>query len=169
MSTRSNIAIAINSKDARIIYCHFDGYQTGVGRVLKLYYSNKEKVEQLINMGDMSSIDKFIGTKHDFDNCPDGECNFYGRDRGEDNTDAWTSAINHSWQGSGCDYDYLFKPDAGVWYVRQTYANENWRVLTDRECGITEQDKEQAEKEIAEHENQHKDLDKMLDAFLAKF
>ena len=172
MSTSSNIAIAINSVDAQIIYCNFDGYQTGVGRILKLYYSTPEKVEQLIDMGDMSSIGKFIGEKHDFSNCPDGECNFYGRDRGEDNVDAWTRVINNSWKGSGCDYDYLFKPSTGLWYVRQTYANENWRVLTDKECGITEQDRIQAEQEIAEHEskkNQHKDLDAMLDVFLAKF
>ena len=164
MSTRGNVAIAINGVDARIIYNHFDSYpRNGLGKILKLYYTNKEKVERLINMGDASSIDKFIGTKHDFNHCPDGECNFYGRDRGEDNVDAWTGAIEHSWEGSGADYDYLFKPNTGIWYVRQSYGEDAWRVLTDVECGITAQDKEQAEKEIAEYNKKEFNI-KMWDA-----
>ena len=51
------------------------------------------------------------------------------------------------------------------------YDSGRWKVLTDEVCEITKEDKEQAKKEIVEHnkKNQHKDINKMLDDFLAKF
>ena len=55
--------------------------------------------------------------------------------------------------------------------MRQSGTN-GWHVLTDKECGITVQDKINAKKEVVEYleakKNQHKDVDKMLDEFLAK-
>ena len=172
MSTRGNIAVALNSKDAKVIYNHYDSMYSRLGRMLKLYYNTTEKVEELINLGDVSSVGRFIGEKHDFNNCPDDVCNFYGRDRGEDNVEPYTAAIEHSWGGNGAEYDYLFFPVINVWFARRSDILDDWHVLKDAECGITEHDKEQAEKEIAEYNNkkeQHKDLDAMLDAFLAKF
>ena len=172
MSTRGNIAIALNSKDAKIIYNHHDSMYTRLGRMLKLYYNTTKKVEELISLGDVSSVGKFIGEKHDFDNRPDDECNFYGRDRGEDNVEAWTGAIDHSWNGNDAEYDYLFFPVINVWFARRSDILDDWHVLKDAECGITAEDYKRAEQEIAEHESkkeQHKDIDKMLDNFLAKF
>lgn len=171
MSTRGNIAIAINSVDARVVYNHYDSYPSWLGAMLKCYYFNSELVEELINNGDVSSVGKFAGEKHDFDNCPKDWCNFYGRDRGEDNCEAYTRSIDSDWSGNDAEYDYLYK--GGKWYMRRSGTFDGWHVLTDEECGITVQDKIEAKKEVMEYlkakKNQHKDLDKMLDDFLAKF
>lgn len=170
MSTRGNIAIALNSKDAKVVYNHYDSYPEYLGAMLKCYYFNSDLVNELINNGCVSSVGKFVGEKHDFNKRVENWCNFYGRDRGEDGQEAWTMAIDHDWSGNGAEYDYLFKD--GKWYMRQSGTN-GWHVLTDKECGITTQDKISTKKEVMEYlaakKNQHKDIDKMLDAFLAKF
>lgn len=170
MSTRGNIAIAINSVDAKVVYNHYDSYPKFLGAMLKCYYFNSDLVNELINNGCVSSVGKFIGEKHDFTNCPDDWCNFYGRDREDEEQDAWTMAIDHDWSGNGAEYDYLFKNSK--WYMRRS-GTDKWHVLTDKECGITVQDKINAKKEVMDYleskKEQHKDLDAMLDAFLAKF
>jgi len=38
------------------IYCHFDGYEDGVGLTLKTHYTDPEKVNKLIDLGDISSL-----------------------------------------------------------------------------------------------------------------
>lgn len=173
MSTRGNIAIAINAVDARVVYNHYDSYPKFLGAILKCYYFNSELVEELINNGDVSSVGKFVGEKHDFEDCPENWCNFYGRDRGEDNCEATTHSTSANWSSNGADYDYLFFN--GKWFVRRsgTIGINSWHVLTDEECGITVQDKINAKQEVMEYlkakKNQHKNLDKMLDDFLAKF
>lgn len=170
MSTRGNIAIALNSKDAKVVYNHYDSYPEYLGAMLKCYYFNSDLVNELISNGCVSSVGKFVGEKHDFNKRVENWCNFYGRDRGEDGQEAWTMAIDHDWSGNWAEYDYLFKD--GKWYMRQSGTN-SWHVLTDKECGITTQDKISAKKEVMEYlaakKNQHKDLDAMLDNFLAKF
>ena len=172
MSTRGNIAIAINGIDAKVIYNHFDSYPKYLGAMLKCYYFNEELVKELINNGDVSFVSKFIGEKHDFNNCPADWCNFYGRDRGEDNCEANTRSIDSDWSGNDAVYDYLYKD--GKWFVRHSGSFvDGWHVLTNEECGITMEDRINARQEVFECLNekkkQHKDLDKMLDDFLAKF
>ena len=73
MSTRSNIIAKCRDGQYRGIYCHFDGYLTHNGRVLKEAYSTQERVEKLINMGDASYLEEKFE-----------DCVFYHRDRGED-------------------------------------------------------------------------------------
>ena len=171
MSTHGNIAMAVNNVDAKTIYCGLDSYPEHLGAILKCYYFNSELVEELISNGDVSFVDKFVGEKHDFENRPDNWCNFYGRDRGEDNCEAYTRSIDSDWSGCGAEYDYLYKD--GKWMMRRSWLLNDWHILTDKECGITVQDKINAKKEVMEYlankKNQHKDIDKMLDDFLAKF
>lgn len=88
MSTRGRIGMYLGNGNTISVYEHYDGYLQGVGAILKLYYSDEDKIKELIKQGDISSLDKFIGEKHDFDNRPDGWCTFYKRDRGEDGVDA---------------------------------------------------------------------------------
>lgn len=113
-----------------------------------------------------------IGEKHDFEKRNEHEdwCTYYKRDRGEDGVDPQWLSPSKFWGDSGEEYNYLFKVETGKWYYR-CYDSGRWKVLTDEVCEITKEDKEQAEKEIVEHnkKNQHKDIDKMLDDFLAKF
>jgi len=57
MSTRSRIAIENQDGSVTSIYCHFDGYTDGVGKKLEKWYTTQAKVEALIELGDISSLD----------------------------------------------------------------------------------------------------------------
>ena len=57
MSTRSRIAIENQNGSVTSIYCHFDGYISGVGKLLKEYYTTQDKVEALIELGDISGLE----------------------------------------------------------------------------------------------------------------
>lgn len=73
MSTRSRIAIEKQDGTVESIYCHFDGYLSNNGEILQNHYSTKEKMEKLIELGDISSLG----------NTPEATV-AYHRDRGED-------------------------------------------------------------------------------------
>ncbi len=55
MSTRSGIGL-LRNEEVRYIYCHHDGYVTGVGRLLFLHYPSPEQVDSLLALGDLSSL-----------------------------------------------------------------------------------------------------------------
>ena len=89
MGTRSYISKK-NKSGYKTIYCHWDGYpeKPGVGWTLRKYYTYPKKVNELIALGDISSLRQFIGNKHDFDKDHDlaskkGWTTAYHRDRGE--------------------------------------------------------------------------------------
>ncbi len=84
MSTRSRIAVKQEDGSYTSIYCHFDGYPTGVGKILTTFYTDPAKVEQLIELGSLSSIGPEIGAQHPFDDDSgiySTWCRAYGRDR----------------------------------------------------------------------------------------
>ena len=54
MGTRSRIGIQLKDDSILSVYCHYDGYPSFNGKVLREFYNTKEKVSQLINGGDMS-------------------------------------------------------------------------------------------------------------------
>jgi len=129
MSTRSSIAIKHGSV-VKAVYCHYDGYVRYVGRLLNQHYQASPKVNNLIALGDISTLGVDIGEKHDFDYRADydkdgfsPECTFYTRDRGED-TQFSTHMSEREWisEFTSCDYFYLY--DSGVWYVSEGGAND---------------------------------------------
>lgn len=73
MATRSKIAIEKQDGTVESIYCHFDGYLSHNGETLQKHYSTKEKMEKLIELGNISSLG----------NTPEAT-EAYHRDRGED-------------------------------------------------------------------------------------
>lgn len=126
MGTRS--AIAMKTADGiRSIYCHWDGYVDHNGRILKEFYSTDDKVQALLDLGDLSSLRQEIGEPHTFDRHQaepeldmfDNWCLAYGRDRGETDVDAktfedvktWVESMASSW----CEYFYLW--DGRDWLV----------------------------------------------------
>ena len=54
MGTRSRIGIELSDSSILSVYCHYDGYPSFNGKVLREFYDTKEKASQLINGGDMS-------------------------------------------------------------------------------------------------------------------
>jgi len=151
MGTRSMIAIENpNSKAVKAIYCHWDGYLQHNGSILNKHYSASPKVNNLIALGDLSSLRPEIGEKHLFSSLEikdkaereayektvEDMCTFYTRDRGEDAPYKHFNSIKEAsayYEGGWCEYFYLFKYDedleSGKWYYR-TRDNGRWKRLS---------------------------------------
>lgn len=136
MSTRSYIAIEREDGHLDGIYCHSDGYLTHNGAILFDHYQDRDKVEKLISLGDMSylqpNIDPDPAKEHSFDyeKRQDGVCVFYGRDRGETNVSARPIKAETARQ-SWAEYLYVFGKD-GVWYYTELYEDEpEWHTVED--------------------------------------
>jgi len=86
MATRSRIGIQNQDGSVSSIYCHWDGYPEGVGATLNEHYSNRQKLNMLINLGDISILGENIATmdEHSFNNPKKGVTVAYHRDRGEE-------------------------------------------------------------------------------------
>jgi len=123
MATRSVIAKLDNSeKGAKAIYCHSDGYLDYVGKILDEHYQNESKVDELLAHGDLSSLDKNIGEKLDFNDYKlfyeKEQCRFYHRDRGEKlNIETLTSEEDILDYASSCCAEYIYMFAYGSWYV----------------------------------------------------
>ncbi len=117
MATRSTISIEKADGTVKQAYCHWDGYPEDVGRTLKENYQTPEIVEELINLGDMSTLGAIIGTEHSFENGPSGETTYYGRDRGEDGTAprVYDDLETFLLTGQQEQYNYIFRE--GAWYL----------------------------------------------------
>jgi len=116
------------------IYCHWDGYLSHNGAILQEHYDSA-KANNLVALGDMSSLGQVIGEAHPFGyhgtdiSAEDYEkqfgemCTFYGRDRGETGTEF---RVAHTFaefleQAEGCGAEYYYIMKDGVWYVGDTY------------------------------------------------
>jgi len=138
-----------NSKSVKAVYCHWDGYLEHNGSILNKHYSVSPKVNNLIALGDLSSLRPEIGDKHLFSSLEikdkaereayektvENMCTFYTRDRGEDAPYKFFPTIKEAlgyYDGSWCEYFYLFKYDAdmetGKWFYR-TRENGRWKRL----------------------------------------
>jgi hypothetical protein len=135
MGTRSRIAV-MHGDVCKSVYCHWDGYYAHNGYILLNHYDSA-KANQLVALGDLSSLGPEIGEKHSFDiqakyGTPEylaeqeakaQMCTFYGRDRGESTT--W--AVSHNFfefmdlcEKSTAEYFYVMKDD--VWYAGRMYG-----------------------------------------------
>jgi hypothetical protein len=86
--TTSRIAKVQEDGSVKSIYCHWDGNPSYNGAILFDNYQDPDKIDALLNLGDISVLGFEIGEKHDFDNPPKGVVNSYGRDRGETDIEA---------------------------------------------------------------------------------
>jgi hypothetical protein len=137
------------SRDIRAVYCHWDGYLEHNGSILQKHYSASSKVNNLIALGDLSSLRQDIGEKHTFSQLevPEDEveafkaatenmCTFYTRDRGEDapfkSFPTLEEAVSY-FEGSWCEYFYCFKYNkaddyqTGEWHYKK--EGERWKKL----------------------------------------
>ena len=121
MATRSVIA-KLDNKGAKAIYCHSDGYLEHVGRVLDGHYRDESKVDELLEHGDVSSLNENIGEKLPFDDyklfAEKEQCRFYHRDRGEKlRIEILTSEKDILDYASSCCAEYVYMFAFGYWYV----------------------------------------------------
>ena len=110
MATRSRIGIIDNRTGVvTSIYCHWDGYPENNGRILVEHWSDLAKIQQLMKLGDLSSLGKELGKKQDFDQPTDSNwCLAYGRDRGETRIGATTHNTLNEFLDDGEQYNYLW-------------------------------------------------------------
>ena len=145
MGTRSGIGIVdrdIKGKVVRVrgIYCHWDGYLEHNGVILAGSYTNADKVNALVELGDISCLRNEIGEKHNFNDmgrdAPQrvhGWTTAYGRDRGEQGVETRVfegadamSQFKKNLAGAWAEYLYLY--DKGKWYWCQP-SDRRWKVL----------------------------------------
>jgi hypothetical protein len=134
MATRSTIALEYADGTVGQVYCHWDGYLEHNGMLLYKHYSNPFILRDLLDLGDVSSLGRIIGTQHPFSPHFDegsriaydlaqaqGATTFYGRDRGEDGVgarkfkDFADYKANHQYE----EYEYILRSVCGeaVWFV----------------------------------------------------
>ena len=128
MSTRSVIGIIRKDGKIECISCHYDGYLHGVGDMLLNHYMVQDKIEKLLELGDISTLKENVepvtGVQHSFEN-PDAHTTIaYGRDRGDkniqsvefDNIEKFQYEFNNSW----CEYAYLYDESKQEWFCNTT-------------------------------------------------
>jgi len=108
MATRSRIAIENQDGSVISIYCHWDGQIYSNGVILNNNYNTKDKVNELIALGDLSSLDVTID-----------RIVAYHRDNGEDLIQTPFNNVEELFEDgfrSGVEYIYCFTKD-GIWLV----------------------------------------------------
>lgn len=136
MSTRSFILMetkeSAETREYPGIYCHWDGYPSYNGNILLNHYKNRDKVEKLISLGDLSSlgpnIDPDPSQPHSFDDDQPGVCVFYGRDRGEENVGPKTYNILNLMLDSWGEYIYIYTLE-GKWEMIDIYEDMAFPIL----------------------------------------
>ena len=119
MATRSAIAIQEKNGSVKYIYCHYDGGRH-VNETLTSHYTDRDKVEQLIALGDISSLDENITcpASHSFENQMPGYTVAYHRDRGEKLEINTCYSVSGFARKADSEFDYVYLFDlAGVWQV----------------------------------------------------
>lgn len=97
MSTRCTISIALPDGKIKSIYCHHDGYLSGVGKTLFEEYDTEEKIHELLAHGDLSSLSGYLSSY---------------KERGETGTDAQIYPSMDYVENQ--QFNYLFKD--GKWF-----------------------------------------------------
>lgn len=114
MATRSMIAIekGIDVYDAS--YCHWDGYPSHNGKILGENYNTEQKVVELLEKGEMSSLGKTL------------EDSVFYTQRGEELhliEDVSYDTLRKKSLDMGCEYLYVFFPDKDVWQYASSEDN----------------------------------------------
>ena len=137
MSTNSRIAV-MHGTVCKSIYCHWDGYLAHNGAILQAHYDSA-KANQLVALGDLSSLRRDIGEKHAFSQfevpredvdafnaLTENMCTFYGRDRDETGIE-WK--VSHTFeefldQCDRCGAEYYYVMENGQWYYGSMHERD---------------------------------------------
>lgn len=128
MSTRSKIGILRKDGTVDHVYAHWDGYPEHNGVILYNEYSNINKMNELIKLGDMSVLGEHIfpepGKPHNFGSIEEHQedvCIFYNRERNEDwkytcpRTSKSLERFITDCKLSDCEFAYLFDEQNEKW------------------------------------------------------
>ncbi len=102
MATRSRIAVELQNGSVKSVYCHNDGYVSGVGRDLKRKgFTSTQECEEFIDAGDRSTVDLS-----------------YKEWRNEDCPPELHKSREDFFNGDIEEYGYLFTKE-GKWVVKE--------------------------------------------------
>jgi hypothetical protein len=121
MATRSRIGIERENGHIESIYCHWDGHPDTNGKTLAEHYTDRNKIDALIALGDISSLNESVapadGVAHSFDKPAEGVTVAYHRDRGEEFRKPRENNSTEAFANSDVEeYGYVFTKD-GEWKV----------------------------------------------------
>jgi hypothetical protein len=126
MATRSTIALEFADGTVEQIYCHWDGYLSGVGAELVSGYSDPFRLRDLIDAGDTITIGEPYSQRGE--DCPARK---------------FKDFEDYKANGQDEEYDYILRyiDGKGVWLVR-CYATDGKFVSfeTAREEEMSEED-----------------------------
>jgi hypothetical protein len=133
MATRSRIGIEttddLGNVIVKSIYCHWDGYPENNGRLLLENYTDREKVEKLIELGSISSLNDEVEPNgpHSFNSPQPGVTVAYHRDRGDDFQRPQVNYSREAFVRSDVEeYGYLFTLE-GEWLFVNGHKNASTR------------------------------------------
>lgn len=134
MATRSYIGKVQTDGKIKAVYCHRDGHLSNNGAILQYCYQNESKIDQLLDLGDLSSLGPDIGTRHPWEEYDPEMCTFYTRDRGESSEETKTKIFDTEKEfleaavNSWAEYIYLWSK--GKWnYCVGTGSLNEWIPL----------------------------------------
>jgi len=149
MGTRGTIALEYADGTVEQVYCHWGNYLSGTGAILTNHYMDPFKVQQLLDLGNLSTLGEEIGVKRPFD-APGkygsdeylafqskwaGQCLFYGRDRGEysQQSNKYDSIQEYFDLCQQEEYDYILRKLNGIaaWFVRCNATDGKWVSMSE--------------------------------------
>ncbi|HTA27947.1 MAG TPA: hypothetical protein VK809_09165 [Bacteroidia bacterium] len=169
MSTRSRIGV-LQEKTGKVksVYCHSDGYLTGVGQTLLTDFNTYERANAIIALGDLSALHKNLDPlpeapyayhfsegepeilkTHSFDRPQRDVTIAYHRDRKEKLMRQINSTLEEFYEKANFQaYNYLFKD--GKWNVMsESLGRKVWHTLTEHAI-------QKEEERIAEYRKEKK-------------
>ena len=104
MGTRSYIALQIEEDEYLTIFCHYNGYPDDNGAILAEHYDKQEKVESLIQLGDLyflrSKLEPNPDLPHNHSTPQPNVTIAYNRDEGWSDCEAVHEALKPSCTGA---------------------------------------------------------------------
>ena len=135
MATRSTIALEFADGTVEQVYCHWDGYLSGNGRILQDHYMDPFKVKALIGLGSISSLGAEIGEKQDFNDRTTQKDEWtlsYHRDRGEELcVNKFKDMVDYESNCQREEYNYILRNVNGkaTWFVEYFACEGGWITL----------------------------------------
>jgi len=134
MGTRSRIGIEMPNHTVVSVYCHWDGYVEGNGKILVEHYQNRDDVQELIDGGSMSSL-RTRGTWNLSSVLRDENGEYIHDAAGylKYENDREPQPLYHSERGDGEDpthtsFDEFVSSDCGEEYAYLFDLNDNWKA-----------------------------------------
>jgi hypothetical protein len=132
MATRYRVGILQEDGAIKSVYGHWDGYPESAGKILTEKFNTKEKVEDLIEGGDISCLETDTDWKG---NRRESTFVLYYKDRGDLDCGSLTSEddFNYFQLTRNCDgeFAYLFDPGAQTWECFNMHSAVSVPIPTD--------------------------------------